>query len=434
MAIFTFSTPSVVSSGLLCLLLASPICARSTGLGIDPDCRHVSIPMSESVHGASFNITVGTPPQTVVMLSDWTWHATWVDTPHCEGHASPADCIPAGQNFFNDGASSTYRNTTDAPQTYDGTDYTPGIPFAMTFAKDVICLTGLRGKKICDKKSEFQASNFAHKLPFVADIGGIFGFAPVLPGFNATFFPTPYQLMRKNLINPVIGWHMCGNLKSRATCSGQDFLTIMGSTAKALYHQSKKVYHNIVVSPCVNSGQHLSLNPSRENYWSATWSGLWINQKPFVLTDPAADKSDVCNTIEPIAVFDQDAFGHGAPVPPAAFTYLVQATHATKISNDSSSINGGSQGLFGVPCQTLSRLPTITYEFSHKQNITVIPAQYIDTKTSPGQCLLNARVWDRPVDGAQTFVGLTVLSHTYVEFDMRRNLVGLAPLKKYLYQ
>ena len=388
--------------------------------------------MSESVHGAAFDITVGTPPQTIKMLSDWTWHQTWVDTPHCEGHASVADCIPETQNFFNDGASSTYRNTTEVPQSYDGTDYTPGIPFAMTFATDVLCVTGLGGKKICDKKSEFQASNFAHKLPFVADIGGIFGYAPVLPGFNKTYFPTAYQFMRKNLIDPVIGWHMCGDLKSSATCSGQDFLTIMGTTARALYDNSRLVFHDIIVSPCVNSGQHLSLNPSRENYWSASWTGLWINKKPFPLTDAAS--TDSCGSIDPIAVFDQDAFGHGVPVPPPAFKFLVKATHATQVSNDSSSINGGSQGLFSVPCQNLSGLPTITYEFSHKQNITVVPAQYIDTKTDPGQCLLNARVWDRPVDGAQTFVGLTVLSRTYVQFDMKRNLVGLAPLKKYLYQ
>lgn len=432
MAISNFFNRSALSCGLLCFLLTSPILARSTGLGVDQSCRHISIPMSESLHGAAFSVTVGTPPQIITMLSDWTWHTTWVDTPHCEGHASTADCIPTGQNFFNDGASSTYRNTTDAPQSYNGTDYTPGIPFSMIFGTDVVCLSGLDGKKICDQKSVFEASSFAHELPFVADIGGIFGFAPVLPGFNETYFPTPYQFMLKNLLEPVIGWHMCGGLKSSQTCDGQDFLTIMGGTARKLYEASRKVFHHIVVSPCVNSGQHLSLTPSRENYWSASWTGLWINTKPFPLQDPSA--SGPCDAIDPIAVFDQDAFGHGAPMPPVAFSHLVKATHARQISNDSSSINGGSQGLFSVPCHNISGLPHITYELSHQQNITVAPAQYIDTKTSPGKCLLNARVWDRPVDGAQTFFGLTVLSRTYVEFDMKRNLVGLAPLKRFLYE
>jgi hypothetical protein len=393
------------------------------------------IPLYDLSHGHSFNITVGTPPQTIILLSDWTWQNTWVDTPNCGGVDDPAQCIPAGQNYFNDKLSSTYVNlTAEAQQSYDGTDYTPGIPFRMSFGTDVVCMQGLPGQEICQQNSQIATSDFAAELPFVEDIGGIFGFAPVLPGYNKTYENTPYQFMQQNLLDPVIGWHSCENLHDKSTCSGADALHIMGGTDTDVYDPNTLVFHEIDVNDCVNSGVHLSLKPSRNNYWSATWTGMWIGDIEFSLANPNTSSTDPCNAISPIAIMDQDAFGHGLVVSVEAFNYLVNLTQATKV-NDTSPIpvNGGAQGLWSVPCENTGSFPTVNYELSGKQNITVTPDLYIDTVFVPGTCFLNARVWDREVDGAQSFFGMTMLGRVYVVFDYVNNLLGLAPLSPTLW-
>ena len=62
------------------------------------------------------------------------------------------------------------------------------------------------------------------------------------------------------------------------------------------------------------------------------------------------------------------------------------------------------------------------------------PDMYIDRKTKPGTCLLNVRIWDRSIDGAQTFFGQVVLGRTYIKYEFDNLRTGIAPLKKYLYR
>ena len=441
---FTFSATSACL--LSALLASSTVAAPSSDHGGEKDkgCsdKQILLPMRESTHGASFNITLGTPPQTVTLLSDWTWQTTWVDTAHCKGIYSVSECIPKGQNFFDDVASSTFKSTPQYQgQTWQGTDYAPGIPFITWFGTDTLCFeSDANGDKICMPNTEVSLSNFTNPLPVVFDIGGVFGFAPVLNGYNATFYPAPYQFMKKNLLNPVVGWHMCGAIKNADTCCGEDYLTIMGGTDTSVYMPSTMQYHDLDISPCVNSGTHLSLSPSRQNYWSTTWTGFFIGNKKFSLAakdSPSYNStttSSSCDSIDPIAIWDQDKFGRGAPMPISAFNYLVGLTSAVKISDTAAPFNAGTQGLYSIPCSKISSLPNINYELSHKQNISLVPNQYIDSEYMPGTCLLNVRTWDRPVDGAQTFFGLTVISRTYLAFDYDRNVVGLAPLKESLYK
>lgn len=438
---------SATKAYLLSALLASTVVAAPTteqsrnGENTRSD-KRILLPMRESTHGASFNITLGTPPQVVTLLSDWTWQTTWVDTAHCKGIVSVSECIPKGQNFFNDVASSTFKSTPQfSPQIWQGTDYTPGIPFVSWFGTDTLCFQSDANKeKVCMDNTEISLSNFTNPLPVVFDIGGVFGFAPVLKGYNATFYPAPYQFMKRNLFNPVVGWHMCGALKNADTCYGEDYLTIMGGTDHSVYKKSDMQHHDLDISPCVNSGTHLSLSPSRENYWATKWTGFFIGNKAFSLAAKdspnynATTASPACDPIDPIAIWDQDKFGHGAPMPLSAFNYLVNLTGAVKISDTAFPFNAGTQGLYSVPCGKVSSLPNINYEITHKQNITLTPDQYVDSQYMPGTCLLNARTWDRPIDGAQTFFGLTVISRTYLAFDYDKNVVGVAPLKESLYK
>lgn len=208
------------------LLLALLPLATANPLPMN-DHRHatqISIPMRQGVHGPVFNLTYGTPPQTITMLSDWTWQSTWFYTPFCKGSYSPASCVLPGQNAFAYESSSTYRPTKDSAQTFGGTDYTPGLPFTVSFGTDVMCLPNSKGGPLCDKRIEGQISDLAFEFPTVQDIGGIFGLAPVFEGFNGTYLPAPWQFMKDGLLGSVVGWHMCAYLKNKQTCDGEDYL------------------------------------------------------------------------------------------------------------------------------------------------------------------------------------------------------------------
>ena len=415
---------------------ASVIQTRNGGSG-----QPLRIPMRQSSHGPAFNITYGNPPQIMTMLDDWTWHSTWLYTPHCKGHYSIPDCVLSGQNFFDYGKSSTFRNASDADQTFLGTDYTPGAPFTVSFGTDEMCLPNGKNhpQGRCQKKIETQVSNLAFAFPTVEDIGGIIGLAPVLSGFNTTYYPAAYQFMKQGRqLDSVVGWHMCEGFKNKDSCQGEDYLTIYGGTDASIYEPHKMQYHNIVVSPCINAG-NLKLSPARDNYWSASWTGFWIGNEHISLATPTTAMPDPpvpsCSSMDPVIVFDEGGLGRGAPVPLSAFSKLTSVTKATEINSTSAlPLNEGKQGLWAVDCNSIKSLPDLVYELSGKQNITATPEMYIDTKIIPGKCLLNARTWDRTTAGAQTFFGQTVLSRTYLKYDFDRLTVGVAPVKREYYK
>ncbi|KAL9033685.1 MAG: hypothetical protein Q9214_007395, partial [Letrouitia sp. 1 TL-2023] len=368
-----FSITTVISL-LAASVSTSVIQARDASKG-----KPLRIPMRQLSHGPVFNIKIGNPPQEMIMLDDWTWHSTWLYTPHCKGHYSIPDCVLPGQNFFDYRKSSTFRNASDADQTFLGTDYTPGAPFTVSFGTDELCLPDKKNHKgRCQQKVEVELSNLAFEFPRVEDIGGIIGLAPVLPGFNATYYPAAYQLIKAGQFDSVVGWHMCGAFKNKHSCEGQDYLTIYGGTDTSIYEPHQMKYHHIVVSPCINAG-NLKLTPARDNYWSASWTGFWIGNKRIALSTPTTAMPDPpvpsCSTIDPVAVFDEGGLGRGAPIPLSAFSTLTSATKATEVNSTSAlPLNEGKQGLWAVDCKTVNSLPNLVYELSGKQKITVTPS------------------------------------------------------------
>lgn len=305
---FSATGACLVSALLASSAFATPTEDRKSN---PDDCKKILLPMTEGTHGAIINITVGNPPQKVGLLSDWTWHSTWVHTPDCEGVHSVDKCIKPGQMYYDEAKSSTFKNTTLKESTITGTDYTPGIPFITTFGKDEICFNSeANGEKKCLKDTVMMNSNLTNALPVVFDIGGVFGFAPVLKGYNETFYPAPFQFFKGGVLNSVMGWHMCEQLKDKKTCYGQDYLTVLGGTDTTVYNTRDMVYHDIVIDDCVNSGEHLSLKPQRNNYWSSKWTGFWIGNKSYSLkaeVSPnynATSKNPKCDAIDPIAIWD----------------------------------------------------------------------------------------------------------------------------------
>ncbi|KAL2049661.1 hypothetical protein ABVK25_010121 [Lepraria finkii] len=268
--------------------LASPALSAPHQLGSNQSsAQPVRIPMGQSFHGPTWNLTYGSPPQTMVMLDDWTWQSTWLYSPNCKGSYSVPNCVMPGQNFFDYEKSSSFHQTSDAVQSFNGTDYAPGLPFTFNFGTDQMCLPDRDGRDdICKSKIEVEISDLPYEFPVVEDIGGIFGYSPVLPEFNATFFPAPYQFMQAGLLSNIVGWHMCTALKNKRSCSNQDYLTILGGTDTSVYHPQSMQDHPIVVTPCINAG-NLNLSPARDNYWSASWTGLWMGNTAISLSAPS---------------------------------------------------------------------------------------------------------------------------------------------------
>ncbi|KAF8849209.1 acid protease [Acephala macrosclerotiorum] len=440
-----------ITAALLAAVSAIPTGGQNGPPGYKPGngkdtCGQIILPMDDSVHGAAFNISLGTPAQTVTLLADWTWQNTWVDTPDCYGNYSVSGCIPKGQNFFNDQASTSFvDDKTQITQSWLGTDYTPGLGFRNDFGRDKLCFhSDANGENLCSPSVEISVSNFTSRLPVIFDIGGVFGLSPVLPEYNSTFWPTPYQMWKQGIIGSNNGWHMCGGLKDYSTCYGKKYLTILGGTDTTVYDTKKTVYHPTSFSPCLNSGPHLSLTPPRYNYWSTVWSGFWVGSTSYSLKAEAAPgynattASPQCDPIDALAVWDQDKFGYGAAMPYAGFNALVSLTGAHIAYNNNTpglfAVNSGNASIWAVDCAKVSSFPTLTYEFGYNQNITLVPSQYIDTSMYAGQCLLNARPWDRAIEGAQTFFGLTILSRSHLEFDFATNTVGISPLNENLYE
>lgn len=342
-----------------------------------------------------------------------------------------------GQNYFDYRKSSTFSPTKDADQTFGGTDYTPGAPFTVSFGTDTMCRpNGKHGQPGCQKGIEVEVSNLAFEFPSVEDIGGIIGLAPPLPGFNKTYLPAAYQFFQHAPSLPhIVGWHTCNGLKIKTTCQGEDYLTVYGGTDTAVYDPRGLVYHDIVVSPCINAG-NLKLTPARDNYWSASWTGFWIGKQNIELGSPTTAQPDPpvrsCATIDPVAVFDEGVMGRGAPVPLAAFKTLTTITKAKALNSTSAlPLNEGKQGLWEVDCKDVKKLPELVYELSGKQKIVVGPEMYVDQgKVVKGKCLLNARTWERGTAGAQVLFGQTVLERSYLRFDFEGLRVGVAPLRR----
>ncbi|SCO49344.1 uncharacterized protein FFNC_12573 [Fusarium fujikuroi] len=61
-----------------------------------------AIPAKWDVYGYLFNVTVGSPPQNITMLSDMTWMAPFVRSGRCLSQFNPELCVAQGQSFFNE--------------------------------------------------------------------------------------------------------------------------------------------------------------------------------------------------------------------------------------------------------------------------------------------------------------------------------------------
>ncbi|THC91606.1 hypothetical protein EYZ11_008928 [Aspergillus tanneri] len=405
--------------GFITALLAASAAAASNCSDAAASTISVSIPMRSSPLGPLFNLSVGTPPQPMTVLSDWTWMSLFTRSAHCGGSYSATECIPSGQQWFNERRSTTFQNTSFAATGWENTSFLPGVKFAVTYGKDTVCIGD-----ICSDGTVIQLSNFSTVVTEVVPFGGIFGLAPVLPPLNETFYPASYQAYLGGKFGPQVGIHSCAALSSKETCNGDDMLTVFGCvTGGDIFDPSDLVFFDIEVEECLSRSAPLNVKPGRDNFWAVRWTGMWIGTEMVSLQ--GGECAIGCDDNVPRAVFDEGSEGYGAPVPHSALASLLQVTNATMVNT-----SAGTK--YSIPCgMNLDDLPTLTYELQDKQNYTILPSTYV-TYRDDGCYDLDIKAWDFNKNGPMALFGQTFLERLYVVLDFATLQVGLAPLREEL--
>lgn len=394
----------------------------------------VSVPALWGGVGFFFNITVGTPPQSLTVLSDWTWVALFVRSGRCQDGYDPSLCDAAGQSYFNEKASGTFQNTSLPQLDWPVTAFSPY--FTVDYGSDTVCVG-----KVCTPNTDFQLSDFPYNGSLVPaePFGGIYGLAPVTAQVNSSFYTANYQAWKSGTLGPQVGWHACSALSSLTTCSGGDALFVFGGTDTAMYDTNDLEFYSVVGPSWLNSAFY-PYTPPKDNYWSTAWTGSWVGNYPrnFVVNPLSFDG---VSTVTPLVVLDEGSEGLGASLSLNAYNFLVSQLNGTLASNatvaaitkeGSSGPNTENQDWYLVNCNTTG-YPTLTYELDGRANYTIPPSDYVQDLNDTDQCYLNALVWEygKTADGnaAVAVLGLNFLKRLYVVLDFQQVAFGLAPLK-----
>ncbi len=332
----------------------------------------------------------------------------------------------------------------------------------------MVCVVGAGPTgNVCQQDVTLQLSASDFLVPEVQAFGGIFGLAPVARGasHDTPTLPASYQMWLDGRLGPTLGFNSCMELALRETCGGGDMHTMLGgSPGASVYDSEGMVYHNVTTSACVTLG----IEPAMTSFWSVPWTGFWIGghtiegagvgaqapsceQTTTAVGGPGGGKREgpepkviaqdecSCDTMTPLALMDEGSEGYGAPMTAQAYGALVSFINATLAADQSVALNRGDQLYYTVACEEVAGIPTLTYELSEKQNVTVEPTQYVfivpagEGGSALPTCYLNVRVWDRAKKGPGVFFGMPFFAKLYVLLDYENLTVGLASLNKELF-
>lgn len=401
----------------------------------------VAVPAVWNGFGYLFNISVGTPPQPLTVLSDWTWISLFVRSGRCMNQWNIPMCIGNnGQAFFNERKSSTFHNRSLPQLKWDITAFAPD--FTVDYASDTVCVSN-----ICTTNTTLQVSD----LPYGGDViprvpfGGIYGMAPVTPDVTEAFYTQNYQAWKAGIFGPKVGWHSCASLSSRKSCLGGEAKFVLGGTDQAMYDSSRMQVYNIQ-NPSWLSEAFYPYNPPKSNYWSTALTGVWISgeEEPTNFIYNFSGSNNV--SMQTLALLDEGSEGLGAPLSLNAYKWLVKQVNGTLASNatvqaimaqGSSGYNGASQDWYTVPCNSTRSRPTLVYELDGRQNYTIPESDYIIRLESAATpvCYLNVNVWKygrtSSGDSKVLLLGGAFLKRLYVQLDFENLSFGLAPLKKH---
>ncbi|UZP45244.1 hypothetical protein NXS19_013056 [Fusarium pseudograminearum] len=400
----------------------------------------VAVPAYWDVYGYLFNVTVGSPPQNLTMLSDMTWMALFVRSGRCLGQFNPDLCAGQEQPFFNERDSETFSNASFAQTTWPITAFAPN--FTVDYGRDEVCVGNL-----CNSDTLMQVSDFPYPASVVPAVpfGGIFGLAPPPSKRAETSEPANYQAWQEGNMGPLVGWHTCATLASTSSCQGGDAQLVFGGTDTSMY-DAKKLQSYGIRNPEWLSDAFYPVTPPRSNYWSTSLTGMWVKgdgkkSKNFAVPFKAGKGG---KKTPPLGVVDEGSEGLGAPLSLNGYKYLVSKTDAKPasaaviekiLSQGSTGYNTDQQSWYTVSCDNLHRYPDIVYELDGGKKYTIPPKDYVTRlENMPGSvCYLNVNVWKygrtSAGDAKVVLLGRAFLKRHYLVLDFEDRTFGLAPLR-----
>ncbi|KAJ5971593.1 aspartic peptidase domain-containing protein [Penicillium vulpinum] len=409
--------------------------------------RPVSIPAFWTTYGYVFNITVGTPPQQLAVLSDWTWVSLFTRSGRCNDVYDVSRCVTEGQEYFDEKKSTTFKNTTLGSFTWPNTAFAPD--FTVDYGRDSVC-TGT----LCTKRTILQLSDFPYDgdiIP-IQEFGGIYGLAPVTPHADPRFVPHFYQAWKRGETSPRVGWNSCAKLSSSQPCLDGDAKYVFGGSDTTLYNQSELTWFRTKNTSYITATKSLYY-PQPNDLWATRWTGGWIATQDgnwsrnyaVDFTNVGHDKKAITTTA--MAILDEGSEGLGTALSADAYAQMVQMTSASPASNEtiaairsqgtSSGTGTQQQPWYLVNCTNTAHFPSIVYELDGRANYTVGPEDYIQKLYATGECYLNINIWPyvdqkgnwKKGNSKVLLLGLGFLQKLYVVFDYEKSKFGLAPLK-----
>lgn len=421
------------------------LCLAAVGYSyptVSTSSKVVSIPAFWTTYGYIFNITIGTPPQQLAVLSDWTWTSLFTRSGRCHNVYDVSRCLAEGQAYFNEKNSSTFHNTSLESFTWPHTAFAPN--FTVDYARDSVC-TGA----ICTKDTVIQLSDFAYEGPEIPiqEFGGIYGLAPVTPHPDPRFQPHFYQAWKRHQAAPRVGWNSCAKLSSSQPCLNGDSKLVFGGSDTTLYNQSEMTWYRTQKTSFIPGTKSLYY-PQPNDMWATRWTGGWIAAQNGIWSrNYAVNFTSTTrhgkNTSSPMVILDEGSEGLGAALSAAAYSHLVEMTSASPANNEtvaairgqgtSSGTGTEEQEWYLVDCVKTMEFPSLVYELDGRANYTVGPEDYVQKLDATGQCYLNINLWPYlNVEGGNSEVlllGLAFLQNYYVVLDFEKSKFGLAPLR-----
>ncbi|OPB36212.1 aspartyl protease [Trichoderma guizhouense] len=411
--------PSLHKSLLQLSLLAKLSSARVCR---DPSNPPLDLPLTLSSLGFLTPISIGTPPQEIVSLMDWTWINQFTLSTLCLGNPhDTASCLAPGQAFFNQSQSTTFTNQTSLypSRTWNPNGFFGPAPLTVQFGHDVQHVGSLSAPVT------FMLADMQFPQPGAFPFTGVFGLSPVFKTDNQSTQSTFYQFWKQGVYSsPIVSFLYCYNstfgntAPARSLCNGNDALQSLGGYHANFIQPGSLQWYDSVVNLQVNIIDIIT-SPEILNYWALPVTQHLIGNESQPLNKTASG-----------AVFDYASFGRGAPVSVNSYARLVQLTGATPITLDASvAPNNGAQSFYSVPCSKVSKLPSLKYQFgAGTPEWEILPQNYVEkivVSSTQTACVLNVRTLG---DGDWIIgnLGETFAKDKVILFDFDKLQIGIA--------
>lgn len=385
------------------------------------------LPLTLSALGFLTPISIGTPPQPVISLLDWTWINQFTLSTLCQGNPHDTSaCLAPGQAFFNQSNSPTFTNLSSLypSRTWNPNGFFGPLPLTVQFGSDIQHVGG------ASALTTFMLADMQFPQGGAFPFTGVFGLSPVFKTDNQSTQSTFYQLWKQGVYSsPVVSFLYCYNstfgnqAPARSLCQGNDAIQSLGGYHSSFIQAGSLVWYDGIIFPEVNTIDIVTV-PEILNYWAVPVTKHLIG-----------NESQAINRSTSGGIFDYASFGRGAPVSVNSYTRLIQLTKATPITLDASLLpNNGAQQFYSVPCSNVPHLPPLKYQFgANTPEWEILPQNYVEeiaVSSTETVCVLNVRTLG---DGDWIIgnFGETFAKDKVILFDFEKLRVGIANAAKH---